>query len=129
MLACSSDGDENPAVEGNLNASYELKFGGALISSNSSIPLGMVLDATGAARLISVTERDNVFMMMMTQIPMNAGETIQLNNDDDVLIALTGSKVADYSENQEAIVIDQGSMTRDANNPGSRKGVFKFILE
>jgi len=110
---CSSD-DDNPLVEGNLNASYELKFGGTVISSNSSIPLGMLLDVNSVATQVSVVERDNEFMMLMTEIPINSGETIQLDNDEDVLIALTGSKVADYSENNEAIVIDLGTMTRSA---------------
>ena len=113
IISCSSD-DDNPSVEGNLNASYELKFGGTVISSNSSIPLGMLLDVNSVATQVSVVERDNEFMMLMTEIPINSGETIQLDNDEDVLIALTGSKVADYSENNEAIVIDLGTMTRSA---------------
>jgi len=125
IISCSSD-DDNPPVEGNLNASYELKIGGTLISSNNDIPLGMLLDANSVATQVSVLERENAFMMLFTQIPTSLGEIKQLDNDDDVLIALTGSKIADYQENGEAVVIDAGTMTRDANDKVSFTGTFVY---
>ena len=112
MFACSSN-DDNPPVGEILHASYEFKIGNNIISSSDDIPLGMLLDASDVASQISVVERNNEFMMLMTEIPTNADEIKILDNDNDVLIALTGTKVADYQDNSEAVVIDIGTMTRN----------------
>ena len=123
LLSCKKETDDD-SVDGNLNASYELKIDGNTISSNTSIPLGMLLDASGVASQVSVTEPGNTFMMMFTDIPTTSGDIKQL--DDNTLIALTGSKVVDYQENFEAVVIDAGTMTRTANDKVSFAGTFVY---
>ena len=124
LISCKKETDDDSPIGGHLNASYELKIGGDIISSNSSIPLGIVR-YTDSKIQISVTERDNEFMMMMIGIPITIGETKILNSDEDVTVALVGSKVSSYQENGEAVVIE-GTMTRDADDKVSFSGRFEY---
>lgn len=110
---------EDSPVEGNKNASYEFKIGGDIVSSNSSTPLGMLLDANGLANQVSVTEPDDLFVMLFTTIPVNIGEVKPL--DDETLIGLTGNLISDYIQ----IFVDEGTMTRDAKDKVSFIGTFE----
>jgi len=122
MIACSND-DDSP-IGGHLNASYEFKIGDEVISSNSSIPLGIVR-YTNSKIQISVTERDNEFMMMMIDIPRTIGEQKTLNSEEDITVSLVGSKVANYQENFGEAVVIEGTMTRVADDKVSFTGTFE----
>jgi len=112
---------EDSPVEGNKNASYEFKIDGDTVLSNSSIPLGMLTDANGVANQISVTEPDDLFNMLFTNIPITVGSSVALSDDDDILIAVNGTKI----ENYILIVVDNGTMTRTANDKVSFTGTFE----
>ena len=116
---------EDSPTEENKNASYELKIDGTTISSNSSIPLGMLLDASGVANQISVSESGDLLVMLFTNIPTTVGDTSQLSSDDDILIALSGSKVTNYSD-FGLVTIETGTMTRTANDKVSFTGTFEY---
>ena len=119
VISCTKKDD--PQLESNSNASYEFKIGGDVISSNSSIPLGMVPDASGIARQVSVTEPDDVFVMLFTTIPINSGDVKPLGGDTQ--IGITGSRIANYSAIGQ-VFVDAGTMTRDANDKVSFIGTF-----
>ncbi len=121
LVSCGGDdsGDDDQ-VDGNLNASYEFKIDGEIVSSNSSIPLGMLLDANGIAKQVSVAEPDNLFGMLFSTIPENTGEVKPL--DGDTLIVVTGNLISDYNIQ---IVVDEGTMTRVAKNKVSFIGTFE----
>ena len=121
ILSCSKD-DNSPKEENN-NASYELKIDGNAISSNSSIPLEMLLDGN-IAMSISVQESDDLLSMAFSKIPTTVGSISILNNNDNILVAITGTRIANYSPFGQ-IFIDQGTMTRTANDKVSFTGTFE----
>ncbi len=124
--SCSKDTtDDTPPIDETQNASYELIIDGNTISSNTSIPLGMLLDASDVAVSISVEEAGNLFAMGFTNIPTALGSSTPLSSDDDILIAITGTSIAAYSSYSQ-VFIDNGTMIRTANDQVTFTGTFEY---